>query len=239
MPNAYYSTVPVIAIDGPTASGKGAVAQAVAAHLGFHYLDSGALYRLVALLALDKGWQQSDELTAEKTSELVHWANTLNVVFDVEHGGEYILLNNIEVSARIREEATGNMASKIAVCQPLRAALLQRQRDFAQSPGLVADGRDMGSVVFPNAPLKIFLNADATVRAERRYKQLIGKGFSANMADLLHDLQARDARDMSRAHAPLKPVEGAIVLDSSSLTLDETVKAVLDLYAAVADSAAV
>ena len=130
-----------------------------------------------------------------------------------------------------REEVIGNMASKIAVCQPLRAALLQRQRDFAQAPGLIADGRDMGSVVFPNAPVKIFLNADAKVRAERRHKQLIEKGFSANMEDLLADLQARDARDMSRAHAPLKPAEGAYVLDSSGLTLDETVQAVLDICA--------
>lgn len=231
MPHQHSKNIPVIALDGPTASGKGAVAQAVAAQLGFHYLDSGAIYRLVGLLAVQAGWTHDAVLDDAAVAQLVRWGTALDVVFDAQSGGERVLLNGTDVGAAIREEVIGNMASKIAVCQPLRAALLQRQRDFAQAPGLIADGRDMGSVVFPNAPVKIFLNADAKVRAERRHKQLIEKGFSANMEDLLADLQARDARDMSRAHAPLKPAEGAYVLDSSGLTLDETVQAVLGICA--------
>ena len=221
------STSPhVIAIDGPTASGKGAVAQAVAARLGFHYLDSGALYRLVALIALRAGWQQDTELDVAHEQHLAQWAAELNVVFE----GEQIILDGEDVSQQIRQEQVGNMASKIAVIGPLRAALLQRQRDFAQVPGLVADGRDMSSVVFPDAPVKIFLTADAQIRAERRYKQLIEKGFSANMSDLIADLNARDARDMARAFAPLKPVADAYLLDTSQMSLDQAIETVVSYY---------
>lgn len=218
--------IPVIAIDGPTASGKGAVAQAVAHELGFHYLDSGALYRLVALMALRAGWTTDTELDVAHEQQLAEWASTL----DARFLGEVILLGGEDVSQAIRQEAVGNMASKIATFGALRQALLQRQRDFAQVPGLVADGRDMASVVFPDALAKIFLTADAHIRAERRYKQLIDKGFSANMTNLVADLQARDERDMARVFAPLKPVADAYVLDTSSMSLGQAIQTVIAQY---------
>lgn len=217
----------VIAIDGPTASGKGAVAQVLAERLGFAYLDSGALYRLVALTALRSGWLSTRELTAEDGLQLAKWAIGLEVSFV----GEDVFLNDENVATDIRLEDVGNMASKIAVVSALRDALLLRLRAFAQGAGLVADGRDMGSVVFPDASLKVFLTASSRIRAERRHKQLIAKGFSANMANLEADLNARDARDMAREHAPLKPAIGAYVLDSTDLTLEVTVEEVLKLYA--------
>ena len=220
--------VPVIAIDGPTASGKGAVAQAVAQQLGFHYLDSGALYRLVALIALQSGWDIHTELDVAHEQQLADWASQL----DVQFLGELIMLGTENVAQAIRQEQVGNMASKIATVGSLRQALLQRQRDFAQPPGLVADGRDMASVVFPHATAKIFLTADAQIRAERRYKQLIEKGFSANIADLVADLNARDARDMARDFAPLKPVADAYVLDTSHMTLAQAIQTVVDRYEA-------
>lgn len=222
-------TVPVIAIDGPTASGKGAVAQAVAQRLGFHYLDSGALYRLVALQAIHAGWASDLSLTVVHEQQLAQWASSLNVRFE----GEAIVLDGEDVGQVIRAESVGNMASKIATVGVLREALLQRQRDFAQPQGLVADGRDMASVVFPNAVLKVFLTADAQVRAERRYKQLIEKGFSANMADLdqiVADLNARDERDRNRALAPLKPVADAFVLDTSHMGLEQAIQIVIDQF---------
>ena len=218
--------IPVIAIDGPTASGKGAVAQAVAHELGFHYLDSGALYRLVALQALRAGWTAETELDVAHEQQLAEWASALDASFL----DETIVLEGEDVSQAIRQEATGNMASKIATVGALRQALLQRQRDFAQAPGLVADGRDMASVVFPDALAKIFLTADAHIRAERRYKQLIDKGFSANMTNLVADLQARDARDMARAFAPLKPVADAYVLDTSHMSLVQAIQTVIAQY---------
>jgi len=214
--------VPVIAIDGPTASGKGTVAQRVAQALGWHYLDSGALYRLSALAALRAGVALDDE------PALARLAADLPVVFS----GERILLAGDEVTDAIRAEAVGEAASRIAVLGALRAALLDRQRDFRQAPGLVADGRDMGSVVFPDAALKVFLTASAEARAERRYKQLIEKGFSANLDGLLRDLRARDARDAGRSHAPLVAAEGAVVLDSTPLTVLQAVQAVLDRWSA-------
>jgi CMP/dCMP kinase len=219
----------VITIDGPTASGKGAVAQAVACRLGLHYLDSGALYRLVALQAMHHGYTFDTVLTGTQEAQLAVWARHLPVVFE----GDLILLDGVNVSAEIRAEAVGNMASKIAVIGLLREGLLERQRDFAQAPGLVADGRDMGSIVFPNAPVKVFLTASSQIRAERRYKQLIDKGFSANITGLVADLNERDARDSTRKHAPLKAAHGAYVLDSSELTLDETVEKLLQHYAKV------
>ena len=222
--------IPVIAIDGPTASGKGAVAQAVAHELGFHYLDSGALYRLVALQALRAGWTAETALDVAHEQQLAEWASAL----DVRFLGETIVLEGEDVSQAIRQEATGNMASKIATVGALRQALLQRQRDFAQAPGLVADGRDLASVVFPDALAKIFLTADAHIRAERRYKQLIDKGFSANMTNLVADLQARDARDMARAFAPLKPVADAYVLDTSHMSLAQAIQTVIAQYQACA-----
>ena len=210
----------MITIDGPTASGKGTVAQRVAQALGWHLLDSGALYRLCALAALRAGVDLDD------TAALARLAATLPVRF-VADGVE---LDGHDVTAAIRDEAVGNAASRIAVQPALRAALLGLQRGFRRPPGLVADGRDMGTVVFPDATLKVFLVASAESRAKRRYKQLIEKGFSANLADLLRDLGERDERDAKRAVAPLRPAEGAVVIDSTHLDIDQTVAEVLGAY---------
>ena len=217
------TSIPVIAIDGPTASGKGTVAHRVADALGFHYLDSGALYRLTALTALRRGTPLSDEHALAKLAEHLPCRFT---------GGD-ILLSNENVSDAIRAEEVGNTASKIAALPAVRQALFALQLGFKKAPGLVADGRDMGSVIFPHAPLKVFLTASVAARAQRRYKQLIGKGISANMEDLLMDLQARDERDTQRAIAPLLPAAGAQVLDTSEMTADEAVAQVLKWYAAL------
>ncbi len=218
--------VPVITIDGPTASGKGTVASRVAGHLGFALLDSGALYRLTALSALNAGIDLTDE------SALAALAAGLDVRFE----GERILLSSQEVSLEIRAEAVGVAASKIATLPAVRQALVGLQHGFRRAPGLVADGRDMGTVIFPDAPLKVFLTASVEARAERRYKQLIEKGFPANMADLLQDLRERDARDTQRAVAPLKPAEGAHLLDTSHMGIEPAVKQVLDWYQSVTSS---
>jgi cytidylate kinase len=220
MPN---SNIPVIAIDGPTASGKGTVAHKVADRLGFHLLDSGALYRLTALSALGGGADLNDE------QAIADIAAQLPARFV---GGE-IFLGTDNVTNAIRAEDVGNTASKIAALPAVREALVGLQLGFRQAPGLVADGRDMGTVIFPGAKLKVFLTASVAARAERRYKQLIGKGFSANMDDLLADLQARDDRDMHRAVAPLVPAEGAHILDTSDMTADEAVAEVMKWYARV------
>ncbi|MGE8611864.1 MAG: (d)CMP kinase [Achromobacter veterisilvae] len=212
--------VPVIAIDGPTASGKGTVAHRVAKALGWAVLDSGALYRLTALAALDRGLSASDEPGVARVAE------TLDVRFD----GPHVYLEGREVGHDIRREEVGNFASCVAAFPRVRRALLERQRAFRLPPGLVADGRDMGTVVFPDAPLKVFLVADVVARAQRRCKQLIEKGISANLDDLLRDMRERDARDMGRTTAPLAPAEDAHVLDSSDLTIAETVQAILDFW---------
>jgi cytidylate kinase len=214
---------PVIAIDGPTASGKGTVAHRVAEKLGFHYLDSGALYRLTALSALRSGTPLTDEHALSKL------ASGLRCSFS----GDKIMLANENVSHAIRAEEVGNTASKIAALPTLRQALYGLQLSFRKHPGLVADGRDMGSVIFPHASLKVFLTATPQARAERRYKQLIDKGFSANMEDLLKDLWERDARDTNRTIAPLKPTEGAHLLDTSAMTADQAVEQVLRWYAEI------
>jgi cytidylate kinase len=216
-----HSTIPVITIDGPTASGKGTVAHRVADRLGFHLLDSGALYRLTALSALRRAIDLSDEHALAKAAE------HLNVRFH----GEHIYMGTEEVSNAIRLEEVGNTASRIAALPAVRQALFALQLSFRETPGLVADGRDMGTVIFPGAQLKVFLTASVEARAQRRYKQLIDKGFSANMHDLLADLQARDARDTGRAVAPLKPAEGAHLLDTSNMTADDAVEQVLAWYA--------
>ena len=213
--------IPVIAIDGPTASGKGTVAQLVATTLGFHYLDSGALYRLTALSALYRGTALDDEQALAKSVE------SLNCGFK---DGD-IFLDRENVTMSIRAEEVGNTASKIAALPAVRSALVDLQLRFREVPGLIADGRDMGTVIFPDAELKVFLTASAEARAERRYKQLIDKGFSANMQDLLKDLNERDARDANRAVAPLKPAEGAYLLDTSNLTVNQAVEKVLGWYA--------
>lgn len=215
------SSVPVITIDGPTASGKGTVAQKVAQRLGFHYLDSGALYRLVAWSAL------RDELTLDDQATLAALAAALPCRFVADR----IWLGGDDVTDAIRAEAVGNAASRIASLPAVRQALRGLQLGFRVAPGLVADGRDMGSVIFPDARLKIFLTASVAARADRRYKQLIDKGFSASMQDLSKDLAERDERDSSRSVAPLKPAHGAYFLDTSDMTADQAVERVLGWYA--------
>ncbi len=213
--------IPVITVDGPTASGKGTVAQRVAQHLGFHYLDSGALYRLTALSILRRNIALDDEHELAKSAEHLH----------CHFKGTRIFLANEDVSHDIRAEAVGNLASKIAAIPTVRQALYGLQRSFLQHPGLVADGRDMGTVIFPHASLKVFLVANVEARAQRRYKQLIKKGFSAIMQELLKNLTERDARDTSRSSAPLKASAGAYLLDTSVMSADQAVEQVLGWYA--------
>jgi cytidylate kinase len=211
---------PVIAIDGPTASGKGTISQAVARELGFACLDSGALYRVVALLALRQGVGTGDAL------RLAQLAGAAQPRFD----GGRIALDGEDITEAIRAEDVGRAASQVAAHAPVRDRLLQVQRSFRRWPGLVADGRDMGTVVFPDARLKVFLTASAEVRAQRRVKQLMEKGYSANLRDLLLDLRERDERDRTRAVAPLKAAADAIELDTSGLTIDEVVARVVRWY---------
>ncbi|MDO8178178.1 MAG: (d)CMP kinase [Undibacterium sp.] len=212
---------PVITIDGPTASGKGTVAHRVAKHLGFHYLDSGALYRLTALSATRRG------IALDNEDGLAAMARVLPCLFVKGH----VFLDGEDVTDAVRAEAIGVAASKIAVLPKVRQALVDLQIAFRTTPGLVADGRDMGTVIFPDAIQKVYLTASVEARADRRYKQLIEKGFSASMKDLVKDLTERDARDTTRASAPLKPAPGAYILDTSDMTVDEAVHIVLDLYA--------
>ncbi|MFN3396956.1 MAG: (d)CMP kinase [Sulfurimicrobium sp.] len=214
--------IPVIAIDGPSASGKGTVAALVARELGFHYLDSGAIYRVTALAAQHAGIALDDE------TALAELAGKLNVSFD---NGE-IWLDGKQVGEAVRTEESGNAASKIASLPRLRAALLAFQRSFRKAPGLVADGRDMGSVVFPDATLKIFLTASAEIRAERRYKQLMEKGMHANLARILQDIRQRDARDSARSVAPLQKCADASLLDTDALSIAAAVNEVLRRYQA-------
>jgi CMP/dCMP kinase len=212
--------IPVIAIDGPSASGKGTIAQGVAQALSFHYLDSGALYRLVALAALGSGTNLDDEAAVAAV------AAKLDVRF---HDG-HIFMQNHNVTDEIRSEACGNGASRVAAWPAVRRALLARQQAFRQAPGLVAEGRDMGTVVFADATLKVFLTASAEVRAERRYKQLKEKGIDANIRTLLRELRERDTRDSARSVAPLQKAADARELDSTGLGIEEIVRQVLDWY---------
>lgn len=210
----------VITIDGPSGSGKGTISKLVADKLGLGLLDSGALYRLTALFCLDNNVDFEDELAVSKV------AASLDVSFPLEGGA---ILSGKDVSLEIRQERVGMAASLVAALPKVRKALLQRQRDFAVSPGVVADGRDMGTTVFPAAPLKVFLTASAEARADRRYKQLIEKGESVTLAALLKDIQERDARDTERAASPLMPATDAISLDSTELSIDEVLARILDM----------
>ena len=216
--------IPVLTIDGPSGSGKGTVAQLMAKDLGWHYLDSGALYRVLAQASINHGVELGDE------SSISTLAKNLDVVFLVKNGELEVLLEGLNVTTLIRSEQAGNAASKVAALPLVRSALLERQRDFRQLPGLVTDGRDMGTVVFPDASYKIFLNASAEVRAQRRHKQLKEKGIESNISDLIDEIFERDERDCKRTVAPLRPATDAIQLDSTSLGIEnvfDRVRAIL------------
>lgn len=214
--------IPVITIDGPSGSGKGTVARAVAARLGWHFLDSGALYRAVGLRALQQGIALSDD------AGLNHCARQADVRF-VERGeaDPWVMLDGAEVSAQLRSEACAAAASKVAALPLVRAALLDKQRQLKVAPGLVADGRDMGTVVFPEAQLKVFLDASVEERARRRHKQLLEKGVAANLTALLNELAERDLRDRTRAIAPLKAADDAVIVDSTAMEASAVVDAIL------------
>lgn len=211
---------PVIAIDGPSASGKGSVAERVATHFGFHYLDSGAIYRLLAYAAAQQAvaWSNADALADIATQMQIKF----------EHGQAY--LNGEQVSHHIRTEQMGKGASEVAVHPAVRTALLQTQRNFRQAPGLVGDGRDIGSVIFPDAGLKIFLTAAVETRAKRRYDQLIQRGDHADYALILADLQQRDLRDSQRAVAPLKQLPGAVLLDTTDINIEQAVNIIIEAF---------
>ena len=216
--------VPVVSIDGPSGSGKGTVSRRVARHAGWHLLDSGALYRLVALAGQREGLAADDVLGHARLAGLMQ----------VEFGAgaddaERVLLDGADVTAALRSEAAGQGASRVAAWPDLRAALLQRQRDFARPPGLVADGRDIGTVIFPAAPLKIFLTASAEERAARRHKQLKDKGSADSLAALSREIAERDQRDATRSVAPLRPAEDAIVIDSTARSVESVVEQVVEL----------
>ncbi|ARS54210.1 (d)CMP kinase [Kushneria konosiri] len=207
----------VIAIDGPGGAGKGTISRLVAQDLGWHLLDSGALYRLTALAALRRDIEMTDDVALESV------ARELDVTFVSEDGHTRIMLEGEDVSADIRNEHVGGCASQVAAITGVRDALLARQREFAKTPGLVADGRDMGTVVFPEAPLKIFLTASAEERARRRHDQLRQAGQHASLSSLLKEIEARDARDMQRTVAPLRPAEDAVTIDTTELSIPDVV----------------
>ncbi len=224
------AVIPVIAIDGPSGSGKGTVARQVADAMGFTLLDSGALYRLTALAARNKSIDVKDE------SAIAGIAEQLDIEFRVEADGTRIFLEGCDVSDAIRTEAIGLEASVVAALPMVRQALLDRQRAFVQSPGLVADGRDMGTVVFPGAPLKVFLTASAEERAKRRVAQLRLTGERGVFEKVLRDIEARDLRDTTRANAPLKPAQDAVIVDSTHLGVEQVVNTVLQLVRARLES---
>ena len=212
--------IPVVAIDGPVGSGKGTISTRLAARLGWHFLDSGALYRLVAIAALDTGVDTGD------TETLAEIARDLDFEFRREGDDSIPVLNGRDVSARLRTEKISIMASKVAALGAVRDAMIGRQRSFVRRPGLVADGRDMGTIIFPSANLKIFLTASVEVRARRRYKQLKEKGESVNLSRLFREIEARDERDATRAIAPLKPANDAIIIDSTEFSINEVLEKV-------------
>ena len=214
------SKVPVITIDGPGGSGKGTISMGLAEYLGWNFLDSGALYRLTALKVMKNKASLDDEDALGKL------AAGMNISFKPSKDGIRAILDGEDVSDQLRLEETGALASRIAATPAVRAALVKRQRRFRQQPGLVADGRDMGTVIFPDADLKIFLTASAEIRAQRRHKQLKEKGESVNLSRLFREIKARDLRDQSRSIAPLRPAEDAVVIDSTELSINEVLEKV-------------
>ena len=214
-------TVPVVTVDGPSGVGKGTICLRLAAATGWHLLDSGSLYRLTAL--------QAERNNISNESQLIEIAEKLDVSYQAVEGELQISLESQVVGDELRTEAVGNRASQVAAMPAVRQALLQRQRDFARMPGLVADGRDMGAVVFPAAGLKIFMTASADERAKRRYNQLIGKGIGANLHHLAEELKKRDQRDMDRQHSPLAPADDAITIDTTHMSIDEVTGQVMAL----------
>ncbi len=214
---------PVVTIDGPGGAGKGTLCMLLATKLGWHLLDSGAIYRVLAVAAL------KHQIALDDITSLAELAANLNVHFPIEDDQVLIVLDGVNVTDEIRTEITGNLASKVAAYPAVRAALLSRQQNFVQSPGLIADGRDMGTVVFPSAPLKIFLDASAEERAKRRQLQLQQKGINVNFDNLLQEIQERDFRDRNRPIAPLKPADDAVVIDSTSMSIDAVFNQVLAL----------
>ena len=214
---------PVVTIDGPGGAGKGTLCMLLATKLGWHLLDSGAIYRVLAVAAL------KHQIALDDITSLAELAANLNVHFPIEDDQVLIVLDGVNVTDEIRTEITGNLASKVAAYPAVRAALLSRQQNFVQSPGLIADGRDMGTVVFPFAPLKIFLDASAEERAKRRQLQLQQKGINVNFDNLLQEIQERDFRDRNRPIAPLKPADDAVVIDSTNMSIDAVFNQVLAL----------
>jgi len=219
--------VPVITIDGPSGAGKGTISQSLAKHLSWPFLDSGAMYRLCGLACLKAGISLNDENV--DIERVVGVAQSLDIDFKVGENGLETYLNGKEVTPELRKEETGTAASYVAPISAVREALKSRQRDFARPPGLIADGRDMGTVVFKDAPLKVYLTASATERASRRHKQLQEAGETVNLAAILKDIQLRDERDMNRAVAPLKPADDAITIDSTDMSIEAVFEAILAL----------
>ena len=216
--------IPVLTIDGPSGSGKGTISRAVAERLGWHYLASGALYRAVGLAA---AWEVVDLSDPEAVAQC---ARRTEIRFETQGSGEpHVIVNGKDATRQLRTETAGAAASAIAAHPPVRAALVHLQKGFRKAPGLVADGRDMGTVIFPDAPYKVFLTASAEERAQRRYKQLKEKGVSVNLAGLLHEIAARDERDAGRAVAPLKPAEDAVIVDSTGTPITEVIERVLSV----------
>lgn len=224
------AAIPVLTIDGPSGSGKGTISRAVAQRLGWHYLDSGALYRAVGVAA---GWADAD---LSDHAELMRLAFNTRIEFDADGAAEpRVLIDGVDATAELRTETAGAAASAIAAIPEVRAALFEKQRSFLRAPGLVADGRDMGTVIFPEAMYKVFLTASAAERAQRRHKQLKDKGLDITMDNLLREIQTRDARDAQRAVAPLKPAPDAIMMDTTGVSIEEVVDRVLAVLSPSAD----